>query len=264
MPTEWGTPIHKGRQPERDAACVGAVPQVRRRAARKNRHHRIRQPASRPDPQSARSHPNARPARRAARPRRSPTSWCRSQSAPRPPARPSARLRSAACSATARPMASTACTASWRPRARSIRSAFLPARSPISRSTATCCSASRPSRCRQIDRPHFALCRSHVWNDFEPVTRTLVEDAAFRLARAGARVTRVHPARRIRIAQRRAPLDFELRVRPHLYLRDRKPLGRDQRHAPRRPAAAMASREPSSVTSRQNSSPRNVERGSTR
>ncbi|HEY5965960.1 MAG TPA: amidase family protein, partial [Xanthobacteraceae bacterium] len=22
MPTEWGTPIHKGRQPERDAACV--------------------------------------------------------------------------------------------------------------------------------------------------------------------------------------------------------------------------------------------------
>ena len=40
-----------------------------------------------------------------------------------------------------------------------------------------------------MQRPHFALCRSHIWNEFEPVTRTLVEDAATRLARAGARVT---------------------------------------------------------------------------
>jgi amidase len=40
-----------------------------------------------------------------------------------------------------------------------------------------------------ITRPHFALCRSHVWDQFEPATRTLIEDATHRLARGGARVT---------------------------------------------------------------------------
>jgi amidase len=40
-----------------------------------------------------------------------------------------------------------------------------------------------------MTRPHFSLCRSHIWDQFEPMTRTLVEDAALRLAKAGARVT---------------------------------------------------------------------------
>jgi amidase len=46
-----------------------------------------------------------------------------------------------------------------------------------------------PEPMPRIERPHFALCRSHVWEQADPITRTLVEDAAFRLARAGARVT---------------------------------------------------------------------------
>jgi hypothetical protein len=37
-----------------------AVAQSRRGSPRQNRHHRIREPPSRPDPQSARSHPHAR------------------------------------------------------------------------------------------------------------------------------------------------------------------------------------------------------------
>jgi amidase len=37
--------------------------------------------------------------------------------------------------------------------------------------------------------PKVALCRSHLWDQFEPSTRDLIEDAATRLARAGAKVT---------------------------------------------------------------------------
>ncbi len=36
--------------------------------------------------------------------------------------------------------------------------------------------------------PHIALCRSHIWEQVEPTTRTLIEDAASQLAKAGARV----------------------------------------------------------------------------
>jgi amidase len=46
-----------------------------------------------------------------------------------------------------------------------------------------------PEPMPKIARPHFALCRSHLWEQFEPTTRSLVEDATLRLARAGARVT---------------------------------------------------------------------------
>ena len=89
MPTEWGTPIHRGRQPRARRRLRRAVAQGGRRPAGQDRHHRVRQPASRPDPQPARPRAHARAARRAARPPPSPTSWCRSRSAPRPPARPS-------------------------------------------------------------------------------------------------------------------------------------------------------------------------------
>ena len=189
MPTEWGTPIHRGRQPERDAACVA----LSRKAGgillgktvttefanlhpgpTRNPHDLTRTPGrlvERLGRRGRRLHGADRdrhPDHRLDHP---------------------ARRRSAACSAIGRPTASTACTASWKPRARSTRSASWRARSTTSRSIATCCSASRPSRCRRSTRPHFALCRSHVWDQFEPTTRTLIEDAAQRLARAGARVT---------------------------------------------------------------------------
>jgi amidase len=37
--------------------------------------------------------------------------------------------------------------------------------------------------------PRIGLCRSHIWGQCEPGTRKLIEDAAQRLARAGAKVT---------------------------------------------------------------------------
>jgi amidase len=47
-----------------------------------------------------------------------------------------------------------------------------------------------PEPVAELDHPpHIALCKSHLWNKIEPITQTLVEDAAVRLARAGARVS---------------------------------------------------------------------------
>jgi amidase len=37
--------------------------------------------------------------------------------------------------------------------------------------------------------PRIGLCRSHVWNEIEPATRKLIENAASALGRAGAAVT---------------------------------------------------------------------------
>ena len=175
-----------------------------------------------------------------------------------------ARRRSAACSATARPTASTACTASWRPPARSTRSASWRARSPTSRSTATCCSASRPSRCRTIAAAAF---RALPQPRLGPVRAGDPHADRGRGASAGARRRprhRAHPARRIRAAQRRAPLDLELRVRPQLHVGDREPLGRDQRHACAAAGCTTASTAASSATSRPSSSPTNAAGGSTR
>ncbi len=104
MPTEMGSPIYRGYRDVADASCVaklraagalifgktvtcefaGAAP-----AATTNPH----------DPRARRAAP------RAGLPRRSPISWCRSRSAPRPAARFSGLRRSAALSATSRPSA---------------------------------------------------------------------------------------------------------------------------------------------------------------
>ena len=66
--------------------------------------------------------------------------------------------------------------------------------------------------------PRIGLCRTHVWDQAEPTTQTLIEDAVLRLARAGAHVHDVELPDGLRKAQRRAPLDFQLRVRPHLHV----------------------------------------------
>jgi Asp-tRNA(Asn)/Glu-tRNA(Gln) amidotransferase A subunit family amidase len=47
-----------------------------------------------------------------------------------------------------------------------------------------------PEPIADLDRPpRIGICRSHVWKEIEPTTRKLVEDAADRLARAGAAVS---------------------------------------------------------------------------
>jgi amidase len=47
-----------------------------------------------------------------------------------------------------------------------------------------------PQPVADLDRPpRIGLCRTHVWDQVEPTTRALIEDAAARLSRAGASVT---------------------------------------------------------------------------
>ncbi|MCX7136460.1 MAG: amidase [Proteobacteria bacterium] len=62
------------------------------------------------------------------------------------------------------------------------------------------------------------FCRTHVWPQVEPYTQKLLEGAAQTLARAGMQVR-----------------DVELPVLAQLRLRNRTPLGQDQRHAAREP-----------------------------
>ena len=96
-PTECGSPILAGRQPDADATAVrklrdaGAVIIGKTVTTEFAYFH----PGKTRNPHD----PNARrAARRPARPRRSPPAWCRSPSARRPTARSSAPARSAACS----------------------------------------------------------------------------------------------------------------------------------------------------------------------
>jgi amidase len=50
-----------------------------------------------------------------------------------------------------------------------------------------------PSPMSEVERPpRIGVCRSHVWGEVEPATQALVEDAALRLARAGAHVEDVN------------------------------------------------------------------------
>jgi amidase len=48
-----------------------------------------------------------------------------------------------------------------------------------------------PSPLPEADRPRIGFCRPYFWDRLEPATRTLLEDAAQRLARAGAAVAEV-------------------------------------------------------------------------
>ena len=110
MPTEWGTPIHRGRRPERDAACVALSRKAGGLMLGKtvttefaNLH-----PGPTRNPHDLDPH-SGRLVERIGRGGRRFHGADRA-SAPRPPARPSARPHSAACSAIGRPTASIACT----------------------------------------------------------------------------------------------------------------------------------------------------------
>ena len=103
MLTELGSPIHRGRAPQANAAVVdklleaGAV--IMGKTA--TTEFAFMQPADTANPHNlARTHPAARPVVRPPRWRRG---RCRSPSAARPMVRPSARRRSAVCSASSRP-----------------------------------------------------------------------------------------------------------------------------------------------------------------
>ena len=188
MPTQWGTPIHKGRQPERDAACVA----LSRKAGGVLLGKTV-------TTEFANLHPG--PTRNPHDLTRTPAGSSSGSAAAVADFMVPIAIGTQTTGSTIRP-ASFCGVFGYRPTYGEHRmhgvmeaSGSLDTLGILARSVSDIALyrdvllGIPPEPMPQVARPHFALCRSHVWNDFEPVTRTLVENAAFRLARAGARVT---------------------------------------------------------------------------
>jgi Asp-tRNA(Asn)/Glu-tRNA(Gln) amidotransferase A subunit family amidase len=188
MPTEWGTPIHKGRRPGRDAACVAL--------SRKAGGILLGKTVT---TEFANLHPG--PTRNPHDLTRTPAGSSSGSAAAVADFMVPIAIGTQTTGSTIRP-ASFCGVFGYRPTFGEHRmhgvmeaSGSLDTLGILSRSVADIALyrdvllGIPPEPVSKIARPHFALCRSHVWDQFEPVTRTLVEDAAHRLARGGARVT---------------------------------------------------------------------------
>ena len=188
MPTQWGTPIHKSRQPQRDAACVA----LSRKAGGVLLGKTV-------TTEFANLHPG--PTRNPHDLTRTPAGSSSGSAAAVADFMVPIAIGTQTTGSTIRP-ASFCGVFGYRPTYGEHRmhgvmeaSGSLDTLGILARSVSDIALyrdvllGIPPEPMPQVARPHFALCRSHVWNDFEPVTRTLVENAAFRLARAGARVT---------------------------------------------------------------------------
>ena len=188
MPTEWGTPIHKGRRPERDAACVA----LSRKAGGVLLGKTV-------TTEFANLHPG--PTRNPHDLARTPAGSSSGSAAAVADFMVPIAIGTQTTGSTIRP-ASFCGVFGYRPTYGEHRmhgvmeaSGSLDTLGILARSVADIALyrdvllGIPPEPMPKIGRPHFALCRSHVWDQFEPVTQTLIENAAFRLARAGARVT---------------------------------------------------------------------------
>jgi len=188
MPTEWGTAIHKGRQPERDAACVA----LSRKAGGVLLGKTV-------TTEFANLHPG--PTRNPRDLTRTPAGSSSGSAAAVADFMVPIAIGTQTTGSTIRP-ASFCGVFGYRPTYGEHRmhgvmeaSGSLDTLGILARSVADIALyrdvllGVPPEPMPKIERPHFALCRSHVWDQIEPVTQTLIENAAFRLARAGARVT---------------------------------------------------------------------------
>ena len=189
MPTEWGTPIHKGRQPERDAACVA----LSRKAGGVLLGKTV-------TTEFANLHPG--PTRNPHDLTRTPAGSSSGSAAAVADFMVPIAIGTQTTGSTIRP-ASFCGVFGYRPTYGEHRmhgvmeaSGSLDTLGILSRSVADIALyrdvllGIPPEPMTTLDRaPHIALCSSHVWEQFEPTTRTLVEDAASRLARAGASVS---------------------------------------------------------------------------
>jgi len=188
MPTEWGTPIHKGRRPERDAACVA----LSRKAGGVLLGKTV-------TTEFANLHPG--PTRNPHDLTRTPAGSSSGSAAAVADFMVPIAIGTQTTGSTIRP-ASFCGVFGYRPTFGEHRmhgvmeaSGSLDTLGIVARSVPDIALyrdvllGIPPEPMPTMERPHFALCRSHVWDQFEPVTQTLIEDAAHRLARAGARVT---------------------------------------------------------------------------
>ncbi len=188
MPTAWGTPIHRGRRPGRDAACVALT----RKAGGVLLGKTVTTEFANLHPGKTRNPRDAT---------RTPGGSSSGSAAAVADCMVPIALGTQTTGSTIRPASFCGVfgyrptygehrlDGSWRPPARSIRSASLPARSPISRSIATCCSGSRrrPLPTPQGRRASGFAGRTSGTRS-RRATRTRVEDAVRALARAGAPV----------------------------------------------------------------------------
>lgn len=188
MPTEWGTPIHRGRRPERDAACVALT----RKAGGVLLGKTVTS-------EFANLHPGK--TRNPADLSRTPGGSSSGSAAAVADMMVPIALGTQTTGSTIRP-ASFCGVIGYRPTygehrlhgvmeasgsldtlgilARSIEDVAL-YRDVLLRVP--------PEPVRDVPhRPRIGLCRSHVWPEIEPSTRALVEDAAERLSKAGANV----------------------------------------------------------------------------
>ena len=188
MPTEWGTPIHKGRRPGRDAACIAL--------SRKAGGILLGKTVT---TEFANLHPG--PTRNPHDLTRTPAGSSSGSAAAVADFMVPIALGTQTTGSMIRP-ASFCGVFGYRPTYGDHRmhgvmeaSGSLDTLGILARSVADIALyrdvllGIPPEPVPTVARPHFALCRSHVWEQFEPATRSLIEDAAIRLARAGARVT---------------------------------------------------------------------------
>src|SRR5215203_1119112 len=187
MPTEWGTPIHRGRRTSRDAACVALT----RRAGGILLGKTVTSEFANLHPGETRNpHDTAR----------TPGGSSSGSAAAVADLMVPLALGTQTTGSTIRP-ASFCGVFGYRPTYGEHRlhgvmeaSGSLDTLGILSRSVADIALyrdvllGIPPEPMPTITRPHFALCRSHVWDQFEPATRTLIEDATRRLARGRARV----------------------------------------------------------------------------
>jgi Asp-tRNA(Asn)/Glu-tRNA(Gln) amidotransferase A subunit family amidase len=189
MPTQWGTPIHAGRQPERDAACVA----LSRKAGGVLLGKTV-------TTEFANLHPG--PTRNPHDLTRTPAGSSSGSAAAVADFMVPIAIGTQTTGSTIRP-ASFCGVFGYRPTWGEHRmhgvmeaSGSLDTLGILARSVEDIALyrdvllGIPPQPMERLDSPpHIALCRSHVWDQFEPTTRTLVEDATLRLARAGARIS---------------------------------------------------------------------------
>jgi Asp-tRNA(Asn)/Glu-tRNA(Gln) amidotransferase A subunit family amidase len=189
MPTEWGTPIHKGRQPERDAACVA----LSRKAGALLLGKTV-------TTEFANLH--AGPTRNPHDLTRSPAGSSSGSAAAVADFMVPLAIGTQTTGSTIRP-ASFCCTVGYRPTWGEHRmhgvmeaSGSLDTLGILARSVEDVALyrdvllGIPPAPVAKLDRPpRIGLCRSHIWDLIQPSTQTLVVNGADRLARAGATVT---------------------------------------------------------------------------
>src|SRR5262245_49814423 len=182
MPTEWGTPIYRGRQPERDAACVA----LSRKAGGVLLGKTV-------TTEFANLHPG--PTRNPHDLARTPAGSSSGSAAAVADFMVPVAIGTQTTGSTIRP-ASFCGVFGYRPTYGEHRmhgvmeaSGSLDTLGILARSVADIALyrdvllGIPPEPMRKLDRaPHIALCKSHIWDQFEPTTRALVEDAASRLS----------------------------------------------------------------------------------